>query len=330
MAARQSQSAKKTSRGLRYNTPSSASQLIVSASSRSKQTPNSSSPANLNNANNMSGISPFQDDTEITQRDLDQLKDAVRKETRNLHDAQTSKMTSLEEQISTLQGKINILEASVTSKKNEKEPVPPLCTNHFKNNYKKLNIDQGWRFTETFKSQYNLDVTAGIVKKVKDTGLGFQETQIFSAAKAHYTNLRRSALEKDDAPVKRKRNSRRDRLHKKRTKILSISNPSEEDKELWSLTSPYVMSDEETDDDGTKTFRRPKWRNLNLNNLIDRIDATGSCVRTYSNTPATRIVDASQLAREVLDLEPEDLEPEDLEPEQSDAEPPNGDSDEAS
>ena len=61
-------------------------------------------------------------------RDLDQLKDAVRKDAKNYQDAQNLKITSLEAELATLKGKMNILEANVTSKKKEKEPVPPLCT----------------------------------------------------------------------------------------------------------------------------------------------------------------------------------------------------------
>lgn len=86
-------------------------------------------------------------------------------------------------------------------------------------------------------------------------------------------------------------------------------NPSEDDQALWSFASATVMSDEETDDDGTKTFRRPRWRNLQLTNLITRIDEAGLCVRNYSNTPASRVVDANKLSREVLDLEEPPLDP---------------------
>ena len=56
-----------------------------------------------------------------------------------------------------------------------------LCfKDHVKRNYSRLTIDEGWRFTEPLKSEYNLSVTATVVQKVKDTGLGFQEAHILS------------------------------------------------------------------------------------------------------------------------------------------------------
>ena len=77
----------------------------------------------------------------------------------------------------------------------------------------------------------------------------------------------------------------------------------EESRAFWNLVaSPQVMSDIETDDENhnLKTFRRPKWRTEQFNDMIQRIDAGLGIVRNYSETPASRVVNLSKVHPEII------------------------------
>ncbi|XP_066915211.1 uncharacterized protein [Clytia hemisphaerica] len=230
-------------------------------------------------------------------------------ESNTKHKAETK---ALEDKLQALQEEFDASRAKTKTKKRRK--IENGASDFIHRTYKSLfpTVDDGWNVHQGYKSQHNSRVTLQIHNQININKHHFANESIKDGIYRYYEHLCRKSRETDDDVARNRRNGRRKRLFDKRSSIEMDG----EIEEYWNhLASPLVMSDIETDDeqDGHKTFRRPKWRATIFNNLIDRIDQSLGIRRLYSETPSSRHVFVEKLKPEIL-AENENIEDENTEP----------------
>ena len=87
----------------------------------------------------------------------------------------------------------------------------------------------------------------------------------------------------------------------------SLTFDNQTDQSLWERACPYLMSDEETDEEEEvvrkrKLFKTVCWRSEEMNELISRIDSTLGITRFYKGR-TEREVDLRKVPREVVSPE---------------------------
>ncbi|XP_066923626.1 uncharacterized protein [Clytia hemisphaerica] len=229
--------------------------------------------------------STSRDDSQITQRELDQVKDALNAKIIK----QQKDMETLERKYEDL--KVLVMEIYAREEQNkvkEKDrKLPPALSTHVHLAYDGLSVDTIWNFNESYRSKHNKEIKMKVYNSLRTSKVDYEEKLTFRAIYRYFENLKRQEKEGPDTKTTKRRTTRRHRLFLARDKVEKEG----DDAELWQHACANVMSDEETDDEGpttTHVFRRHDWRTDAFNDLIDRIDASVLQISRNYGTPSTR------------------------------------------
>lgn len=234
---------------------------------------------------------------EVTQRDLDQLKDTLLAKIFE-QNATIQKLTREVGDLRTILMEIHDTQNQNQPKKKDRK-LPPALSTHVHLAYDGLGMDVNWKFAETYKSKHNKEIKMQVFESLKTSKVEYEEGLMFKAIYRYFENLKRQEKEGVETKTTKRRTTRRHRLFLARDKVIKEG----EDAELWQYASANVMSDEETDDEGPakkRVFRRPEWRNDEFNSLVDRIDsAILEDQRNYGD-PSTRKVQIARLPKPLV------------------------------
>jgi len=286
------------------STPNGLRVLLPAATRRTTE-----SASRSNNSINISGISSLDDSEECGPqmlRELGNIKDSIECQVDKKMEEAGERVSTLQDELKALRSEVEDLRKANQNKKATRK-LPKGLSKTVRMIYNGL--ESGWIIGERYKSSHNVDVSTRALQGVTDLNLEFEVCDINRALYRYFENLKRQDKDGEKFLVVKRRASRRFRLFEAREKVEKFC----VDLEMWEKANPFCMSDEETDEeDGytRKVFRRLPWRNVQFDELVERIDVALGIRRLYSRHPSEREINYSKVPPELraLDVVEQNLE----------------------